>query len=121
MPTLKGARTSPGVRVKQFQADAAGDAMSVQIWYCAWRNADRVLRFVGPCTLCGRLVWSADDGENDPRGVMGEHTNQPLVAAEHQMEGPDVVLCVPCAGKGASYQRALTYAMTRWTVPSTTP
>jgi hypothetical protein len=41
-------------------------------WHDAWRGSDRTLRWQGACLGCGRQTWAFDDGENDPRGILGD-------------------------------------------------
>jgi len=56
---------------------------SPQRWHDAWRHTDRVMRFYGPCTVCGTRTYAFDDGENDPRGVLGDHASDQLDLSEH--------------------------------------
>lgn len=105
-----------GKRVESFDPQAF-DTAPVQVWYDSWRGKDRVLRYVGNCVACGRPTWSADDEENDPRGVMGDNTCGPLVASEYGMVGDDVPLCAVDANEYEPYKGALADAQRRWSDP----
>lgn len=99
-----------GVKVEKFNPTAYR-RMPIQVWHDAWRGTDRVLRYVGQCEVCKhRATWEAEDGENDPRGVLGDHATHALVAAEYDMTGPDVPLCAMCGNDYDSYNLALSYA-----------
>lgn len=101
----------------------------VQVWRDAWRDTDRVLRYAGQCvtTTCQQLTWAFDDGENDPRGVLGDAAASPLHAADYDMAGPSVALCFGCANIGDHVDRwsrkvvpgactsPLEFAQTLWT------
>ena len=114
MPSLTKAQTMDPVPVKNFRADGP----SVQLWHDSWRNADRVIRFTGKCYACGRYTWAADDGENDPRGVLGDHASHALSASDYDMIGPDVPLCAMCGNDEGGYHAALHYAERRaWKQP----
>jgi hypothetical protein len=56
---------------------------SPQIFHDGWRDTDRTCRFYGPCKACGIWTYAFDDGENDPRGALGDHAASPLDLAEH--------------------------------------
>lgn len=86
-----------------------------QVWRDAWRNADRVLRYTGDCVTCGRRTYAFDDGENDPRGVLGDRAADPLVAEEHGRRGPDVPQCFLCGNDYDRYKRTMQVAERRWT------
>lgn len=112
------ATDGPGVRVDRFLPNAIGVDMSVQIWYDGWRGQDRVLRYYGACRGCGRYTWGADDGENDPRGVLGDYATHALVASEYDMVGPDVALCAICANEYGPYKAVLDLAQRKlWKHP----
>lgn len=59
---------------------------SPQKWHDCWRGVDRVMRFYGACAACGRRTYAFDDGENDPRGVLGDHAADTIELAEHLSE-----------------------------------
>jgi hypothetical protein len=75
-----------------------------------WTGTHRTLRYVGDCVVCQRRTWAADDGGNDPRGVMGDHATAALVAEDYDMVGPDVPLCAECGNKRESYNLAMRFA-----------
>lgn len=91
----------------------------VQTRYDAWRGVERVFRNVGRCVLCHEPVWEFDDGENDPRGVLGQATSSPLVAGDHDMTGPSVLRCwaTDCS-TGDAYNKALAIAQDRHWKPA---
>ncbi|MGK5677632.1 methyltransferase [Actinoplanes sp. URMC 104] len=97
----------------------AAQEAPVQVWRDAWRNQDRVLRYRAQCWRCGLLLWAFDDGDNDPRGVLGNHSaGFSLDAAEYDMVGPSVALC-PCCADGDTYREALKVARELWQKPPT--
>ena len=69
-------RTKDG-RVLSFAVD------SPQKWHDSWRQVDRVMRYYGACYCCGIRTYAFDDGENDPRGVLGDHAADPFHLADH--------------------------------------
>jgi len=84
-----------------------------------WSGTARVIRYVGRCIICVRPTFEADDGGNDPRGVMGDYANQGLDAKSHGMVGDDVVLCWRCGNEEGSYKRAVWLAAHHyWQHPS---
>ena len=86
-----------------------------QIYHDPWRDADRTCRFVGKCVLCGTRTYAFDDGDNDPRGILGDHTAATLVAEEYEMQGPDVPACFGCQNNSeALYNMAVHRAKSRW-------
>ena len=104
MPTLKDTIDN---RLKA----KTGPLVSTEITYhCDWRNTDRTLRYVGDCAGCRRRTWEAADGENDPRGILGDHATHALVASEYDMIGPDVPLCAMCGNDYDPYKAALAHA-----------
>lgn len=72
-------RTTDG-RALSFAVD------SPQKWHDSWRNVDRIMRYYGACKSCGRRTYAFDDGENDPRGVLGDHSADPITLSEHLSE-----------------------------------
>ena len=79
---------------------------SPQRWHDGWRGVDRVMRYYGTCKSCGTRTYAFDDGENDPRGVLGDHANDSIDLAEHlpddeaaevtRVGGVTVVACFMC-------------------------
>jgi hypothetical protein len=102
---------TPAVRVESPSWRRNGP----QVWHDSWRNRDRVLRFMGECVTCGRRTYAFDDGENDPRGVLGDHAADPLVAEEYERRGPDVPQCFLCGNDYDRYQHSMRVAERRWT------
>lgn len=84
-------------------------------------GGDFIARYVGQCIVCTVSCWSRDDGDNDPRGVLGLSAVAALRAAENDMQGPDVCLCYGCADSGIMLDRGLARARTMWTEPEPEP
>ncbi|XVU24283.1 hypothetical protein ACQPZJ_44820 [Actinoplanes sp. CA-054009] len=82
-------------------------------------SGERVARYVGTCVLCSAPTWS--DGSNDPRGMLGANAVQTLRADEHDLDGPDVCRCGPCASTAQTYDRSVARARTMWTTPVPSP
>lgn len=103
-------RRTPGGR-PSFTVD------SPQIWRDDWRNIDRVMRYYGTCRACGIRTYAFDDGENDPRGVLGDHANDSIELAKHlgdaeaaevaRVGGVTVVACFGCTNDYDRYVRLL--------------
>jgi len=88
-----------------------------QTWHDSWRNTTRDLRWYGQCVVCERNVWAFDDGENDPRGVLGDNALWP-VTPDSAPEGIDpetveIRCCAICANDYDSYKAAHRIAATR--------
>lgn len=85
-----------------------------QTWHDSWRNTDRSLRWYGACIVCARNVWAFDDGENDPRGVLGDNAlwtihpdeGTPGTTPETIETGPQVRACAICANDYDAYKTA---------------
>ncbi len=102
-----------------FLTRGASVTMPVQAWRDAWRGGTvRVLRHRGSCIVCERLVWAFDDGENDPRGALGDHAPELLDPAERagMPEALPVVACFMCMNDsgGETYDRAWSAARRYW-------
>ena len=111
------------VRVEdpRFTGEAAV-GMPVQVWWDGWRQRDRVLRYRGRCIECGWLLWGADDGENDPRGILGDFSaGFSLDAPDYDLTGPEVGLCCGCANDGDLYRAGLAKARAHWAEPVAAP
>jgi hypothetical protein len=96
-------------------------AAPVQIWRDEWRGSVRILRYRAQCVVCGWLLWSFDDGQNDPRGVLGDFSaGYSLDAADYDADGPSIGLCPRCANTFETFRTGLARAETRWT-PNSRP
>jgi hypothetical protein len=84
-------------------------AAPVQIWYDPWQYRDRVFRYRARCVHCGWLCWAADDGDNDPLGVLGACTAYPAL---YSADGWPVGLCYSCANTGKRWDAARATAAT---------
>jgi hypothetical protein len=64
---------------------------------------------------CGKRTYAFEDGENDPRGPLGDHAANPFVASEYDMTGPDVPCCFSCVNTDEGrYDYALKQARKQW-------
>jgi hypothetical protein len=80
-----------------------------------WSLCADTLRYMGKCVLCGRRTYAFDSGSNDPRGSLGDHAADPLVASEYSMVGPDVPACFFCQNDTSKkYERILAIAKRQW-------
>lgn len=103
-------RNTLPIRVEKLSFRRSGP----QVWRDGWRGTDRIMRFDGCCVACGRRTYSFDDGENDPRGALGDHANSSLGASDYGAVGPDVPACFCCMNEEHSYSYALEIARKRW-------
>ena len=86
-----------------------------QSYYDGWRGHNRICRFRGKCIYCGTRTYAFDDGQNDPRGPLGDHAAMEFVADEYEMTGPDVPACFLCQNDTAEkYNAALDMAKRKW-------
>lgn len=85
-----------------------------QIWHDGWRGRERTCRYLGDCISCGRRCYGFDDGENDPRGVLGDHAVSMFYASDYDATGPDVVACFMCQNDYDRYNYGLSLARKRW-------
>ena len=84
-----------------------------QQYYCHWRNATRTIRYYGQCPVCGTRLYGAEDGDNDPRGILGYHAVDWLHPAEYGKQGAAVAVCFACLNDTEEkYRRALALAET---------
>lgn len=87
---------------------------SDQIWYDEWRNRERRCQYYGDCITCGRRCYGFTDGENDPRGVLGDHAVSMIYASDYDMNGEDVIACFLCQNDYDLYNRGLRLAEKIW-------
>lgn len=89
---------------------------SPQVIFDGWRNRDRICRYYGECVGCGQRCYGFDDGENDPRGMLGDYAVGMFHTSDYDMTGPDVVACYcRCQNDYDFYTRALAIAKKQWT------
>jgi hypothetical protein len=100
------------VRTPWLTARAVREA-PVQVWSDGWTNQDRVLRYRAQCWRCGWLLWEFD-GANDM--ALGQHAaTSSLDAAEHDMIGPSVGMCLVCEHDSReTADKALDIAVRQW-------
>lgn len=99
-------------------------AAQVQIWHDPWQYRDRILRYRARCIQCGWLLWAADDGDNDPLGVLGDCTADASIDGPRLREitGIDagftsewrIGLCYGCSNSQDQYRAARAKAITLW-------
>lgn len=86
-----------------------------QVWHDGWRQRDRICRFMGNCVICRRRTYAFDDGENDPRGALGDHAASPLDPEDYGYSaGKPVPLCFPCENTYDNYKAAMRIAERQW-------
>lgn len=85
-----------------------------QIYYDSWRGTDRVLRYTGKCVVCRTRCYSHDDGQDDPRGILGDHSDSTMEASEYDMVGEPVAACFACMNDEHRYEVAENRAKRRW-------
>ena len=88
-----------------------------------WRGTERIMRYYGPCSCCGIRTYAFDDGENDPRGVLGDHSADPLELADHlspeeaaeveRIGGISLPACFGCTNDYGAYQALIARATRR--------
>lgn len=82
-----------------------------QTYRCSWRDGMRTVRYNGNCASCGRRTYGCDDGEDDPRGVLGDRAACNMDAAEHGVTGGGTVTaCFLCMNDADRYQQLLDVA-----------
>ena len=96
-----------------------------QTYLDPWRNSTRTMYYAGHCETCGRRCYAFEDGENDPRGPLGDHAAYPMDGREHL--SPDearwlddsnahLMMCFPCGNSPWAYHIALgTMQRRAWT------
>jgi hypothetical protein len=72
-----------------------------------WSGQERRCHFVGHCILCNRRTYAMEDGDNDPRGILGDHAVAPLFAGEHGKVGSPLPACFFCQNDSEQRYRAL--------------
>lgn len=83
-----------------------------QLYADDWRGGiRRVCEFKGACLVCGRRTFAFTDGDNDPRGVLGDHTMSPLGPSDSELLKGEHPLCAICANDYDSYKRGIAKAV----------
>jgi hypothetical protein len=85
-----------------------------QFYRDSWRNSIRRLDYTGRCVICNRRTYAFEDGENDPRGIIGDRAGSPLYASDYEKQGPSIPVCFLCSNDEPSYRRALALANGFW-------
>jgi hypothetical protein len=97
---------------------------TVQLYRDGWHGgALRMCRFTGACVVCGRRTYGFDDGGDDPRGPLGDHSDTGLRPEDYDdirtgerfpASAGMVPLCAICGNEYDRYKRAEAIAMRRW-------
>jgi hypothetical protein len=103
----------------EFDKASAGSGIDFttdapQTFQDSWRNRDRTVQFKGNCFGCGRRTYAFDDGENDPRGPLGDNAASPLLAEDYDKKGPEVPLCFGCSNEYEAYNAAADFGHKIW-------
>ncbi len=90
---------------------------SPQKWHDSWRGVDRIMRYYGKCYCCDIRTYAFDDGENDPRGVLGDHAADTFHLADHlapddaaeveRVKVRDIPACFGCTNDYDRYQKLI--------------
>lgn len=90
----------------------------VQVMHDGWAGRDRVLRYLAQCAVCGWLLWSFDDRDNSPLGMLRNHAGCDVLDADEEgLVGPSVGLCFACANTSKNDEAARILARKHWTDP----
>jgi hypothetical protein len=92
-------------RPRIFKYDAPRVDLRWQRWHDGWRKTDRDLRWYGTCIICARNLWAFDDGENDPRGPLGDNALWSITEDDQ----PPSRTCAICANDEGAYNKALQF------------
>ena len=108
---------------RPFLSRASARSMPVQAWYDSWRGELRTFRYRADCAECERPLWTFDDGQNDPRGVLGSSSGCYAIDAldEQDTAGPPVGLCPPCAETAETHTRVRALARRLWAEQTAAP
>jgi len=85
-----------------------------QVW-STWHNKFLFIKYCGQCEACGIRTYLFTNSDNDPRGPLGEHTNNDMEASEYNSTGPDVIACFSCTNDRKQYEKLLAISKTKWT------
>jgi hypothetical protein len=97
---------------------------SAEQWYRDdWRRVQRLCEYTGDCVVCDRRCYEFRDGENDPRGPLGDHSDSGLSPEDYEdirtgkpfsSELPEVPACFSCMNEEGPYRSAVRTAERRW-------
>ena len=90
-----------------------------QYYLDGWRSRVRLCEYKGHCPVCGRTMYHFEDGENDPRGPLGDHAATFLSPRGLGVSSPRNPLtfwyCFLCSNDQQAYNRAVQLAKIIWT------
>lgn len=74
-----------------------------------WRNKVRRCDYKGHCPVCGRKMYFFEDGENDPRGPLGDHAATYMTPKDEGMSESEIPFwyCFMCANEEPNYRLAV--------------
>lgn len=85
-----------------------------QTYYCHWRKRERTMIFNGVCESCGKRTYAFTDGENDPRGPLGDHAAFNLEPSDYNAVGRPIVGCFSCSNDQNAYLNLMSIAEEQW-------
>lgn len=91
-----------------------------QLFEDRWRNKVRRCEYVGACATCSRRCYEFADGDNDPRGPLGDHAigrDVWLSKSERALDALDVKL-VQCFNCENEYVQARRFEYKVWSLVS---
>jgi hypothetical protein len=63
---------------------------------CFYKSAWRTMTFLGRCAYCYGRCYQFDDGDNDPRGPLGDNAAVEMLAADYGYSGKPILVCFYC-------------------------
>jgi len=79
-----------------------------QLYRDSWRRVTRWCDFTGSCVVCGRRCYGFRDGDDDPRGPLGDHADSSLDPGE--CEDIRTVAPLPASGGNVAAVRISSHA-----------
>jgi SAM-dependent methyltransferase len=118
-PALFRAYTGDEVPIpvdRPYLTRAAAETTPVQSWLDSWRRKRRVFRYRADCAepTCTQTLWMFDDGENDPRGVLGNHSGCFSITPPEDGAGDARIGLCPSCSSSAANERGLALARRLW-------
>lgn len=81
-----------------------------QLYDDCWRHKVRRCEYKGRCPVCSRRMYWFDDGENDPRGPLGDHAATYMTPADEGLSKDDETpfwYCFACSNEELNYRTAV--------------
>lgn len=86
---------------------------TVQFYIDYWRNEVRECRKTGNCVICGISVFSFTDGQDDPRGPLGDHADDSVTEIDGENLRRPIAACFMCMNEEGPYTRVMARAQKR--------